>query len=114
MQYYLDCIDKKLYIAWYTELEGEPNVYLTSSSDSGYSFAKPKSANDGLTIGRVDIEALNNGTTEISYMESDGNEDGSIIIRTVNADGSLTPPNIYGKTSNSRASDFYENQKRAR
>lgn len=100
----IDADSTNLSIAWYTELEGTPTIYFTTSTDEGATFSEPQTVNEGYPLGRVDLELLN-CSTYISYMETDGSENAGIYLRHHNGTTFNSPTQI-GSTSSSRASGF--------
>lgn len=59
-------------IAWFTASGDQGRAYLAFSSDAGRSFANPVRLDDDGSIGRVDVELLEDGSAVASWIESVG------------------------------------------
>lgn len=90
-----------LVVAWFTSPEKNAQVKVAFSKDGGATFAAPVKMDDGKTIGRVDIELLDENTAMVSWME------GAVIkAAKVYSNGRKDAPVIVASTSESRSSGF--------
>jgi hypothetical protein len=88
-------------VAWYTAAKENPEVKVSFSSNNGDSFNKPTKIDLGKTIGRVDIELLDEDNAMVSWME-----EGKIMMRKVEANGKLGEPITVALSSEKRSSGF--------
>lgn len=87
---------RRVAVAWYTAVDGRPQVKVALSNDAGASFGAPVIVDDGKPAGRVDILLLDNGDALVSWLEQlpDG---GAVRVRRIGSDGarhdsiSITP-----------------------
>ncbi|MFN4315342.1 MAG: sialidase family protein [Chitinophagaceae bacterium] len=94
-------IGNNLAVAWFSSPDKNAQVNVAFSKDGGATFSDPVKVNDDKTIGRVDIELLNEKTAIISWME------GSVIKGTnVYNDGKKDSSFVVASTSESRSSGF--------
>jgi hypothetical protein len=63
---------REVAIAWFTASGDQGQAYVAFSSDAGRSFSKPIRLDDGGSIGRVDVEWLEDGSAVASWIESAG------------------------------------------
>ncbi|PSK99226.1 hypothetical protein [Cecembia rubra] len=92
---------KDLAIAWYTAAQDRPEVKVVFSEDNGNSFGIPIRVGLGKTLGRVDLEIIDNQHAFITWME-----EGKILGRRVNKNGKLGSPIEIAKSSEKRSSGF--------
>lgn len=88
-------------VAWFSSPEKNAQVHVAFSKDAGATFSDPVKVNDDKTIGRVDIEWLNEKTTIVSWMEG-----AAIKAAKVYSDGKKDSSFIVASTSESRSSGF--------
>lgn len=91
-------------VAWFSSPEKNARVTAVFSNDGGITFSHPIKVNDDKTIGRVDIELLNEKTAIVSWMEgsvikaakvySDGQKDSSIVVASTTASRSSGFPQM--------------------
>lgn len=87
--------------AWYTA-EPNPRVLATLSADSGRTFSKPVRLDTGAhTLGRVAVAAVSPTTAAIAFLEQ-----GSVRLRYLSLDGTLSPAQDLDSVSTSRSSGF--------
>jgi hypothetical protein len=77
-------------VAWYTEADGSPAIYLAISDDGGETFQEPVTiADDTLNpAGRVDLIITPEGKVFVSWLQADAGN-GYVIITEIEADGSV-------------------------
>jgi len=94
-------------VAWYTEADGHPAIYLARSNDSGETFQEPVLiAEDELNpAGRVDLLMTQQGRVFVSWLQADAGN-GYVILTEVDAEGRVGNQVHAGTTSSSRSSGF--------
>lgn len=90
-----------LAIAWFSSPEGNPHVKLVFSNDGGASFSEPIQVNEEKTIGRVDIEMIDENSAWVSWMEGS-----QIKAAGVSRKGKIGPTIVVASASESRSSGF--------
>jgi hypothetical protein len=92
-------------IAWFTVKNDLGQAYAAFSSDAGRTWTAPQRLDDAGSLGRVDIELLDDGTAVASWVEyAEGKTD--LRIRRIDRTGGRSPgQNIVG-ISGGRASGF--------
>ncbi len=92
-------------IAWFTAPEEVGAVNVAFSSDGGVSFAAPIRVDEGLPLGRVDIEFVADGTAVVSWL-ANSNDGGRILLRRVGSNGELGAVLTVSTASEERSSGF--------
>jgi len=88
-------------VAWFSSPDKNALVNVAFSKDGGAAFSDPVKVNDDKTIGRVDIEWMNEKTVMVTWME------GAVVKATkVYNDGKKDSSFIVASTSESRSSGF--------
>lgn len=94
-------LGNNLAVAWFSSPGKNAQVKVAFSKDGGVTFSDPVKVNDDKTIGRVDIEWINEKTALVSWME------GSVIkAGKVYNDGKKDSSFVVASTSESRSSGF--------
>ncbi|NOT73467.1 MAG: exo-alpha-sialidase [Cyclobacteriaceae bacterium] len=88
-------------VAWFTAPSDSSRVNVAFSRDQGKTFENPIQVNDSTTIGRVDIEILDEESASVSWMEGD-----KIKVARVYFDGRKEKPLIVATSSSTRSSGF--------
>lgn len=91
--------------AWYTGVDGTPQVYVAFSDDGGATFSPRIRVDEGLPLGRVDIERLEDGSAVVVWLEA-SNDTPRVLVRRVDPDGSLGTPLLISETAGERSSGF--------
>jgi len=65
----IDASGENVAVAWFTNSNNQPKVYIAFSSDEGTSFSKPVRVDAGRPAGRIDIVHNRDGTAWISWIE---------------------------------------------
>jgi len=91
--------------AWYTGVDGTPQVYVAFSDDGGATFSPRIRIDEGLPLGRVDIERLEDGSAAVVWLEA-SNETPRVLVRRVHPDGSQGAPLLISETAGERSSGF--------
>ena len=97
--------ERALASAWYTGVGGTPQVYVTFSGDGGATFGPRIRVDEGLPLGRVDIESLDDGSAVIVWLEA-SSDTPRVLARRVHPDGSLEAPLLISETAGERSSGF--------
>lgn len=96
---------RQVVVAWYTAAGNRPHVRLAFSNDSGESFAKPITIDDGSPIGRVDLQLLNDGSALVSWLEKLP-EGGALRLRRITADGKQDESMTISPSGTARSNGF--------
>lgn len=91
--------------AWYTGAGGTPQAYVAFSADGGATFGPRIRIDEGLPLGRVDIERLDDGSAAVVWLEASNNTP-RVLVRRVHPDGSQEPPVLISETAGERSSGF--------
>lgn len=88
----ISALGNTLAVAWFTSPEKKSQVNIIFSDDGGAIFGKPIRVDEGRSIGRVDVEMLDQESAMVCWMEGavikavkvykDGRKDSSITIST--------------------------------
>ena len=97
--------ERALASAWYTGVGGVPRVYVAFSEDRGATFGPRIRIDEGLPLGRVDIERLDDGSAVAVWLEA-SNETPRLLARRVWPDGSMETPVLVSETAGERSSGF--------
>lgn len=97
--------ERALASAWYTGVGGTPRVYVAFSKDGGASFDPRIRIDEGLPLGRVDIERLDDGSAVAVWLEASDNAP-RLLARRVWPDGSMEAPVLISETAGERSSGF--------
>ncbi|MEE2877243.1 MAG: sialidase family protein [Candidatus Neomarinimicrobiota bacterium] len=92
-------------IAWYTAPNGEARVNVAFSYDAGATFTEPVRIDDGIPLGRVDLEWVDKNRLVASWIELVG-DSAEVRIRTVSVDGKLDEPKIITAIDPGRGSGY--------
>jgi hypothetical protein len=92
-------------LAWFTAQDNEPRVLVAFSRDAGRTFGPPVRVDDGIALGRVDVDWVAESAALVSWIEfkPDGSE---FRVRQVGADGTLRSSRRVARVSTDRASGY--------
>ena len=97
--------DEQVAVAWFSAVDNRPLVRLVRSSDGGRTFANPIEVDSTGSFGHVDVAALANGETAVSWLRTEG--DGlSLTLRLISRDGEQGEPVSVALISAARPLDF--------
>jgi hypothetical protein len=65
----LNTRDRRVTIAWYTVQQEQGRAFVAFSEDAGRTFRKPIRVDDGGSLGRVDLELLEDGSAIAAWIE---------------------------------------------
>lgn len=92
---------------WFTAANSQPRVYAARAAASASRFADASVIDLGRPLGRVDNAMLSDGTHLVVWLEgSDKEKEGGIYLRSISADGTLSPPALIAPTTTARAGGF--------
>ncbi len=91
--------------AWYTGVGGEPQVYAAFSNDGGATFGSRIRVDEGVPLGRVDIERLDDGSAIVVWLEASDDRP-RVLARRVRSDGGLESTVEISPTAGGRAAGF--------
>ena len=92
-------------IAWFTAPQGESRVNVAFSDDSGTTFTEPIRVDDGIPLGRVDLEWIDKNRLVVSWIELKG-ESAQLKIRTVLLDGDMHVSRLIKEIDSGRGSGY--------
>jgi hypothetical protein len=97
--------DRQVVIAWFTIAGEEGRVFAAFSNDAGATFGQPVRMDEGRTIGRVDVDLLEDGSAVVSWIEllSDGAE---FRLRRVSLSGERDPSVSVARVGLDRSSGY--------
>jgi hypothetical protein len=91
--------------AWFTVKDDQGLSYVAFSSDSGRTWGTPIRVDDAGSLGRVDVELLDDGSALVSWVEyAEGASD--FKVRRVDKAGARSPALAVSPVSGGRASGF--------
>tara|TARA_Y100001956_G_scaffold82889_1_gene106486 strand:+ start:7162 stop:8430 length:1269 start_codon:yes stop_codon:yes gene_type:complete len=96
---------EKLGIAWYTAPKGEARVNLAFSYDRGLTFTEPLRVDDGMPLGRVDLEWIDNNRIVVSWIELEG-ESAQLKFRQILLGGEMRASQVVKEIDSSRGSGY--------
>ena len=97
--------DNFVVATWFTAADNLPKTKIIFSSDNGNTFSRPITVAQETTMGRLDVEILDDGSAILSSMNSKEGES-EILLHHINNNGNISAPFIVSQTANSRSSGF--------
>jgi hypothetical protein len=92
-------------LAWFTAEGNDPRVMTAFSTDGGRTFGKPVRADDGVALGRIDVELLPDRSALVSWIEyNDGKSE--LRVRRLAGDGRRGPSMRITGMSQERSSGY--------
>ncbi len=91
--------------AWFQAKDGKPKSFAAFSSDAGRTFGTPVRLDQEGTLGRVDIELLQDGSAAAGYIDLTGSR-AEFRVKRVQSDGSASAPVTIANLANSRSSGY--------
>lgn len=92
-------------VAWFQAKDGQPKTFVAFSSDGGRSFGTPIRLDSAGTLGRVDVDMLDDGSVAAAYIDLTGNR-AEFRMRHVTPDGTLSAPVSIATLANNRSSGY--------
>jgi hypothetical protein len=109
----LSASGRRVAIAWFTMQGDQGHAFAAFSDDAGRTFGKPVRLDDELSLGRVDIELLADGSAVAGWIEystagtAGGAENATAFrIRRIDRSGTLSPPITVSAIGSGRASGY--------
>jgi hypothetical protein len=94
-------------IAWFTMQEDQGHAFAAFSDDAGRTFGKPVRLDEDLSLGRVDVELLADGSAVASWIEySTKDSSTSFRIRRIERSGTLSAPVTVTAIGSGRTSGY--------
>ena len=92
-------------VAWFSAADNRPLVHVVRSSDGGRTFGDTIEVDSTGSFGHVDVAALANGETAVSWLRTEG--DGlSLALRLISRDGEPGEPVSVASIDAARPLDF--------
>lgn len=92
-------------VAWFTAVNDQYHAWLALSNDAGRTWSDPVRLNEGESLGRVDVELLDDNSAVASYVDMiDGR--GQLRLRRVDASLKPSPSIAVAGTGSARVSGF--------
>lgn len=92
-------------VVWFTGAGDVPRTNVAFSTDGGRSFGEPVRFDDGLPVGRVDVELLSADHSLVVWVEN-ADVQAEVRARIVTRSGEVGPATTVSPTSAARASGF--------
>ena len=92
-------------IAWYTAANDKAKVYVAYSDDLGKTFSNPIRVDNGMPLGRVDLEWINDDEVLVSWIES-SELSSNIVVRKVKNDLTIREGIVVAEVSKGRISGY--------
>jgi hypothetical protein len=103
----LSASGRRVAIAWFTMQQDQGHAFVAFSDDAGRTFGKPVRVDDELSLGRVDVELLPDGSAVASWIEyATANNSTSFRIRRIERSGTLSPPITVTAIGSGRTSGY--------
>jgi hypothetical protein len=83
----LSAIGSRVALAWFAAPENNAHVSVALSSDGGATFGKAIRMDEGLPLGRVDVEQLPDGSALVAWIESTRGTNAELRARRVTPGG---------------------------
>jgi hypothetical protein len=101
----LSARDRSVGVAWYTVQQEQGRAFVAFSEDAGRTFGKPIRVDDGGSLGRVDIELLEDGSAVASWIEF-ADDRSQFRVRRVTPTGERSPAQTIAGIEAARASGY--------
>jgi hypothetical protein len=96
---------RRVALAWFTMPEGSGRAFVAISEDSGATFGAPIRVDDDGTLGRVDVELLDDGSAAVSWIELAGQQ-AEFRVRRISSAGERGPSTVIAPISATRSSGY--------
>lgn len=96
---------RQVAIAWFNAKSDQGHAFVAFSTDAGRQFGAPTRIDDVASLGRVDVELLDDGSAAVGWIEyADGHA--QLRVRRVTASGHRSPAVTVTELASSRASGY--------
>jgi len=102
----IKALEENVAIAWYSEVENEPEIKVAFSKDSGANFSLPTRIDAGQPLGRVQIELLSKEEALVLWVEKTSEDVAQIIALRINSNGEVGDSYLIDNTGTARKSGF--------
>ncbi|HVL66551.1 MAG TPA: sialidase family protein [Vicinamibacterales bacterium] len=92
-------------VTWFNAKDDQPRSFAAFSRDSGTSFGTPVRIDDQASLGRVDVELLEDGSAVAAYMEF-ADQKASFRVRRVERGGAKSAPVVIAGMASTRTSGY--------
>jgi hypothetical protein len=92
-------------VAWFTAEGDRPRTLVAFSKDAGRTFGSPVRIDDGVSLGRVDVELLSDGSALVSHIEQ-ADQRAQFRVRRVDPSATLSPSVTVAGIDAGRASGY--------
>ena len=92
-------------VAWFTAESDRPRAYVAFSRDAGRTFGSPVRVDDGVSLGRVDVELLADGSAIAAYIEQ-ADKRAQFRVRRVEQSGTKSDAQTVAGIDAGRASGY--------
>lgn len=101
----IDARGRNTVVAWFTEAEQRPRVYVAFSADAGAQFGTPIVISETTPLGRVDVAMLRDDLAAVSWLDRSG-DNGVVKVQLISPGGKVGDPVEVGQTDAARKSGF--------
>lgn len=101
----LSARDRDVAVAWFTARNDQPQSFGAFSKDGGRTFGAPIRLDDSVSLGRVDIELLPDGSAAASYIEYAENR-AQFRVRRIEPSGARSEPVTVAGIDSGRTSGY--------
>jgi hypothetical protein len=103
----LSASGRRVAIAWFTMQQELGHAFVAFSEDAGRTFGKPVRLDDEISMGRVDVELLPDGSAAASWIEYSAEAKAtSFRVRRIERSGAMSPPITVTAIGSSRTSGY--------
>lgn len=96
---------RRVALAWFTMQEQEGRAFVAFSDDAGATFGAPIRVDDEATLGRVDVELLDDGSAAVGWIEF-SKEQSEFRVRRVAGNGDRGAAQVIARITSARASGY--------
>ncbi|HEX7880478.1 MAG TPA: hypothetical protein VF720_13775 [Candidatus Eisenbacteria bacterium] len=98
--------DQNLALAWYTDANDQPQVFVALSDSSSFGLSRIVKVDDGRPMGRVDVEWLADQSALVTWVEQTGDATADIRVKRVTVDGTVSGSKTLATTGTGMSSGF--------
>ena len=96
---------REVVVAWFTAVDDVGHVYVAFSRDAGRTFAEPVRVDEAASLGRVDVEMLDDGTAVVTWIEL-SDPGASLMVRRIGPKDGRWPSVRVATLEGSRTSGY--------
>jgi hypothetical protein len=96
---------RRVALAWFTMQEGEGRAFVAFSDDAGATFGAPIRVDDEATLGRVDVELMDDGAASVGWIEF-SKERSEFRVRRVSGAGDRGLAQTISEVGSARGSGY--------